>query len=190
MRIEPLPRGSGFEFVDDIYGGAIPHQFVPAVEKGIREVLAAGPMAGFPVHDVRVIVYDGKHHSVDSKEIAFAIAGRKAFIDAINKARAVLLEPIVNMEVSVPESFIGAVTGDISSRRGQITGTCGLSAGLSAVNAIAPLSELRDYQTRLKSMTGGRGSYSIELAHYEPVPGHLQQQLVTEYKATVKIEED
>ncbi len=189
LRIEPMARGAGFEFVNDVHGGTIPTQFIPAVEKGIREVLASGPLANFPVHDVRVIVYDGKSHPVDSKEIAFVTAGRKAFIDAISKARPVLLEPIVTAEVTVPESHIGAVTGDLSSRRGQITGTRGLSAGISVVMSIVPLSELRDYQTRLKSMTGGHGSYSIELSHYEPVLPHIQAELIKEYKVAAK-EED
>jgi elongation factor G len=189
LRIEPLPRGTGFEFVNDLYGGSIPTQFVPAVEKGIREVLASGPLASFPVHDVRVIIYDGKSHPVDSKEVAFATAGRKAFIDAISKARPVLLEPIVNVAVTVPDIHIGAVTGDLSSRRGQITGTRGLSANVSVVMAIAPLSELRDYQTRLKSLTGGHGSYGIELSHYEPVPLAAQAELVKIYKVHAK-EED
>ncbi len=182
LRIEPLARGAGFEFVNDIHGGTIPTQFIPAVEKGIREVLVSGPLASFPVHDVRVIIYDGKSHPVDSKEIAFSTAGRKAFIDAITKARPVLLEPIVTTEVTVPDTYIGVVTGDLSSRRGQITGTRGLSAGISVVMAIVPLSELRDYQTRLKSLTGGHGSYSIELSHYEPVLPHTQAELIKMYK--------
>jgi len=182
LRIEPLARGAGFEFVNDIHGGTIPTQFIPAVEKGIREVLVSGPLASFPVHDVRVIIYDGKSHPVDSKEIAFSTAGRKAFIDAISKARPVLLEPIVTTEVTVPDTYIGVVTGDLSSRRGQITGTRGLSAGISVVMAIVPLSELRDYQTRLKSLTGGHGSYSIELSHYEPVLPHTQMELIKMYK--------
>ncbi|MBI3715128.1 MAG: elongation factor G [Betaproteobacteria bacterium] len=190
LRIEPIARGDGFEFVDDIYGGSIPTQFVPAVEKGVRDVLVTGPLAGFPVHDVRVIVYDGKSHPVDSKEIAFATAGRKAFIDAILKARPMVLEPIVNVEVVVPERAIGDITGDISSRRGHITGTHGLSAGVSAVQAAVPLSELKEYPARLKSMTGGQGSYSIELSHYEPVPPHVQAELARHHKTHAKVEED
>ncbi len=190
LRIEPLARGAGFEFVNDVHGGSIPTQFIPAVEKGVREVLINGPRAGFPVHDVRVIVYDGKSHHVDSKEIAFAIAGRKAFIDAISKARPVLLEPIVNMEVVVPDAAIGATTGDISARRGQITGTRGQSAGVSTITAITPLSELKDYQTRLKSLTGGQGSYSIELSHYEPAPVSTQIELMKLHKLHAKDEEE
>ena len=190
LRIEPLARGAGFEFVNDVHGGSIPTQFIPAVEKGVREVLINGPRAGFPVHDVRVIVYDGKSHHVDSKEIAFAIAGRKAFIDAISKARPVLLEPIVNMEVVVPDAAIGATTGDISARRGQITGTRGQSAGVSTITAITPLSELKEYQTRLKSLTGGQGSYSIELSHYEPAPVSTQIELMKLHKLHAKDEEE
>jgi len=178
LRIEPLARGSGFEFVNDVHGGSIPTQFIPAVEKGIREVLVSGPRAGFPVHDVRVIIYDGKSHPVDSKEIAFSIAGRKAFVDALSKARSVLLEPIVNIEVVVPDGAIGATTGDLSARRGHITGTHGQSGGISTVTAVAPLSELKDYQTRLKSLTGGQGSYSIELSHYEPAPVSTQIEMM------------
>ena len=190
LRIEPLARGAGFEFVNDVHGGTIPTQFIPAVEKGIRDVLINGPRAGFPVHDVRVIVYDGKSHHVDSKEIAFVIAGRKAFIDAISKARPVLLEPIVNIEVVVPDAAIGAVTGDLSAKRGHITGTRGQSASVSTITAVAPLSELKDYQTRLKSLTGGQGSYSIELSHYEPAPVSTQIELMKFYKLHAKDDEE
>ena len=190
LRIEPLARGAGFEFVNDVHGGSIPTQFIPAVEKGIREVLVSGPRAGFPVHDVRVIIYDGKSHPVDSKEIAFSIAGRKAFIDAISKARPVLLEPIVNMEVVVPDAAIGATTGDLASRRGHITGTRGQSAGISIVTAVAPLSELKEYQTRLKSLTGGQGSYSIELSHYEQAPFGTQIEMMKLHNLHAAVEED
>ena len=190
LRIEPLARGAGFEFVNDVHGGTIPTQFIPAVEKGVREVLINGPRAGFPVHDVRVIVYDGKSHHVDSKDIAFVIAGRNAFIDAISKARPVLLEPIVNIDVGVPDAAIGAVTGDLSARRGHITGTRGQAANLSTINAVAPLAELKDYQTRLKSLTGGQGSYSIELSHYEPAPVSTQIELMKFYKLHAKDDEE
>ena len=189
LRIEPLARGAGFEFVNDVHGGTIPTQFIPAVEKGVREVLVNGPRAGFPVHDVRVIIYDGKSHHVDSKEIAFVIAGRKAFIDAISKARSVLLEPIVNIEVVMPDGAIGAVSGDLSARRGHITGTRGQSASVSTITAVAPLSELKDYQTRLKSLTGGQGSYSIELSHYEPAPVNTQIELMKLHKLHATEEE-
>ena len=184
LRIEPLPRGAGFEFVDDVYGGAIPSQFIPAVEKGVRQVLEAGPLAGFPVQDVRVIVYDGKSHPVDSKEVAFVSAGKKAFLDAIHKARAIALEPIVNIEIFAPDANMGDLAGDLSSKRGQITGTQNLRSSMVKIKGLVPLSELNSYHSRLKSMTGGQGSYSIELSHYEAVPPTVQQQLIAQKKVT------
>lgn len=182
LKVEPLPRGSGCEFVDDVYGGAIPSQFIPAVEKGIRQVLDAGPLAGCPVQDVRVIVYDGKSHPVDSKEVAFVAAGKKAFLDAILKARPIVLEPIVNIEVLAPEAHMGDIAGDLSSKRGQVTGTQSMRGGMVAIKGFAPLSELNNYHSRLKSVTGGQGSYSIELSRYEAVPPNVQQQLVSQHK--------
>ena len=182
LRIEPLARGKGFEFVDQVKGGTIPSQFLPAVEKGVREVLTAGPLAGFPMHDVRVIAYDGKHHPVDSKEVAFIAAGKKAFLDAILKARPIVLEPIVNIEINAPEGNMGDIAGDISSKRGQISGTQSAAAGMVTINGRAPLSELNNYQARLKSVTAGQGSYVIELSHYEPVPPNVQQQLASQHK--------
>src|SRR6266513_4195673 len=181
LRIEPLPRGSGFEFVDQVKGGTSPNQFVPAVQKGVAQVLTAGPIAGFPLQDVRVIIYDGKHHAVDSKEIAFVTAGRKAFLDAIEKARPIVLEPIVGVEINCPASMMGDVTGDLSSRRGQVTGTNTLAAGILAVGGLAPLAELDGYAARLKSITGGQGAWTMSLSHYEQAPPQLQQQLATEY---------
>jgi elongation factor G len=187
LRIEPLARGKGFEFVDQVKGGTIPSQFLPAVEKGVREVLVAGPIAGYPMQDLRVIAYDGKHHPVDSKEVAFVSAGKRAFLDAIGKARPIVLEPIVNIEVNAPEANMGDIAGDLSSRRGQISGTDKASAGMLAITGRVPLSELGNYQARLKSVTAGQGSYVIELSHYEPVPAHIQQQLASEYK---KVEDE
>ena len=184
LRIEPLPRGGGFEFVDDVYGGAIPSQFIPAVEKGVRQVLDAGPLAGFPVQDVRVIVYDGKSHPVDSKEVAFVSAGKKAFLDAIQKARPIALEPIVNIEIFAPDANMGDLAGDLSSKRGQVTGTQNLRGSMVKIKGLVPLSELNSYHSRLKSMTGGQGSYSIELSHYEAVPPTVQQHLVAQKKVT------
>jgi elongation factor G len=184
LRVEPLPRGAGFEFVDDVYGGAIPNQFIPAVEKGVRLVLEAGPIAGYPVQDVKVIVYDGKSHPVDSKEVAFVSAGKKAFLDAIEKARPTILEPIVNVQITIPDQFMGDVTGDLSARRGHITGTDSARGNVSIVAGKVPLSEVTDYQARLKSMTGGHGSYALELSHYEPVPPQTQQQLTAHFKAS------
>jgi elongation factor G len=182
LRIEPLPRGGGFEFVDAVKGGTIPGQFMPAVEKGVREVLASGAIAGYPVVDVKVIVYDGKHHSVDSKEIAFVTAGRKAFVAAIRAARPIVLEPIVNIEISAPDHAMGDITGDLSAKRGQVNGTHNGAAGAMVVRGQVPMSELSGYQSRLNAMTSGQGRYTIELAHYEAVPPTVQQDLVGRHK--------
>lgn len=188
LRIEPLERGKGFEFVDEIFGGAIPGQFVPAIEKGVRELLDQGAVAGYPLQDVRVIVYDGKHHPVDSKEVAFKAAGKYAFRDAILKAKPSILEPIVNMEVTVPEDKMGAITGDLSGKRGRIIGQDFLGGGMAMVKAQAPLAEVMTYQNQLKSVTGGQGSFSMELSHYDPVPPQVQKQLAEAYKP--KVEEE
>ncbi len=190
LRIEPLPRGTGFEFKDEVKGGTIPTQFIPAVQKGIEQVLTSGPIAGYPLQDVRVIVYDGKSHAVDSKEIAFVTAGRKAFLDAIDKARPIVLEPIVSLEILCPESNMGDVAGDLSGRRGQVTGTRSLQAGTLTVNGIAPLSELDGYAARLKAMTAGHAAWTMALSHYEPAPPVLQQHLATEYAKHRRHEED
>jgi len=190
LRIEPLPRGGGFEFVDQVKGGAIPNTLIPAVKKGVEQVLGEGPLAGFPLQDVRVVVYDGKYHPVDSKEVAFVAAGKKAFLDAIAKARPIVLEPIVGIEVNCPAATMGDVTGDLSSRRGQVTGTNTLAAGLLAVGGLAPLSELDGYAARLKSMTGGQGAWTMALSHYEQAPPNLQQQLATEYAKHRRHEEE
>jgi len=190
LRIEPLPRGAGFEFVNTVKGGAIPTSLIPAVQKGVEQVLTSGPLAGFPLHDVRVNVYDGKYHPVDSKEVAFVSAGRKAFLDAIAKAKPIILEPIVGMEVNCPAGNMGDVTGDLSQRRGQVTGTKTMQAGLLAVNGLAPLAELEGYAARLKSMTGGQGAWSMALSHYEQAPPMLQQQLATDYAKHRRHEED
>jgi elongation factor G len=182
LRVEPLPRGAGFEFVDQVKGGVIPNQFIPAVEKGVREVLATGAVAGHPVVDVKVTVYDGKHHSVDSKEIAFVTAGRKAFLAAIREARPIVLEPVVNVQISAPDSAMGDITGDLSSRRGLVSGTANGVGGTMVIRGQAPLSELAGYQSRLNAMTQGQGRYTIEMSHYEPVPPNVQAQLVGQYK--------
>jgi elongation factor G len=190
LRVEPQERGAGFEFVDATKGGVIPHQFLPAVQKGVEQVLGTGAIAGFPLHDVRVIVYDGKHHPVDSKEVAFVSAGRKAFLDAVAKAKPIVLEPIVSVEIICPEGNTGDIAGDLSSRRGQVTGTRGLQPGVLAITGLAPLVELDGYSARLKSVTGGHGSWSMALSHYEQAPPALQQQLANEYKKSKKQEED
>jgi len=183
LRIEPLARGAGFEFVDQVKGGTIPGQFIPAIEKGIRQVLDTGVIAGHPVKDVRVIVYDGKSHSVDSKDIAFATAGRKAFIDAVKKAQPIVLEPIVKVEITAPDASMGDITGDLSAKRGQVNATHAQLGGGMTVSGQVPLSELNGYQARLNGMTGGQGRYTLELSHYEAVPASVQQQLMGQYQA-------
>ncbi|MFC3550162.1 elongation factor G [Lysobacter cavernae] len=188
LRIEPLPRGSGFEFVDEVKGGTIPGQFLPAVEKGVRQVLGHGALAGYPMQDVRVIVFDGKHHPVDSKEVAFVTAGKKAFLDAISKARPQVLEPIVDLEVNAPEQHMGDISGGLASKRARINGTDTLRGSEILVKAQVPLSELEGYAAELKSVTAGRGRYSLDFSHYEPVPAQMQQKLVEAYKP--RTEED
>jgi elongation factor G len=190
LRVEPLPRGAGFEFVDQVKGGVIPTQYMPAVEKGVRQVLDAGPIAGYPVQDVRVIVYDGKHHAVDSKEVAFISAGKRAFMDAIGKARPIVLEPIVKVEINAPEPSMGDIAGDLSAKRGQINGTDSAGPGTVAIRAQVPLAELNNYQARLKSVTAGQGSFSLELSHYEPVPPNVQKDLAALHSKTAQAEED
>jgi elongation factor G len=182
LRIEPLPRGSGFQFVDEVKGGAIPHNFMPAVEKGVRTAMEQGVVAGYPVVDLKVVVYDGKHHTVDSKEIAFVTAGKKALIAAVQAARPCVLEPIVDVEIAAPEHHMGDITGDLAARRGQVSGTQSGAAGSLTVLAQAPLSELASYQTRLNSLTGGQGRYTLAFSHYEPVPPGVQAQLSSQYK--------
>jgi elongation factor G len=182
LRIEPLPRGAGFEFVDEVKGGTIPGQFLPAVEKGVRQVLDGGAIAGYPMQDVRVIVYDGKHHPVDSKEVAFVAAGKKAFLDAIAKARPQVLEPIVDLDVSVPEQHMGDISGGLAGKRARINGTDSVRGGEIVVKAQVPLSELEGYAAELKSATAGRGRYSLDFSHYEPVPAQVQQKLAEAWK--------
>ncbi len=182
LRVEPLERGAGFEFVDEVVGGAIPGQFIPAVEKGVRQALAAGAIAGHPIQDLRVVVHGGKHHPVDSQEISFVIAGRKAFRDAFGKANPIVLEPFVNVQVTIPDNYMGDITGDLAARRGRISDTRTQLGGTSVVTGQVPLAELTDFPTRLKSITGGEGSYSMEFSHYEPAPPHVQQKLVAQFR--------
>jgi len=182
LRIDALQRGAGFEFVDDVVGGAIPGQFIPAVEKGVRQVLTEGALAGYPLQDIRVTVYDGKHHAVDSKEVAFVSAGRKAFLDAIHKANPIVLEPIVHLEITAPASAIGDITGDLATKRARINGNNALPGQYATVSALVPLAEISEYQTRLKALTGGQGTYSMELSHYDPVPARRQHELVQGYR--------
>ncbi|HEV8310205.1 MAG TPA: elongation factor G [Methylomirabilota bacterium] len=181
IEIEPLPRGSGFEFVDKIFGGSIPRNFIPSVEKGVRARLERGVLAGYPVVDVRVTLYDGSYHSVDSSDIAFQLAGQVAAEKAVQEAKPTLLEPIMNVEVTVPSDLAGDVIGDLNSRRGRIAGM-EPSGETTAVRAQVPLSEMLNYEPNLRSMSGGRGSYSMEFSHYEELPGMLAEKVVAEAK--------
>jgi elongation factor G len=169
LRIEPLPRGAGFEFVNKVVGGAIPYQYIPAVETGVRQVMDAGATYGYPMQDIRVTVYDGKHHPVDSKEIAFVQAGKKAFMQAVANARPILMEPVVDVTVTVPSRCAGGVTGDLSSMRGMISGTEALSDDRIVVSGQVPLKEMQDYHSRLKSLTGGDGSFTMDFSLYAEV---------------------
>jgi elongation factor G len=182
LRVEPLPRGGGFEFEDKIVGGAIPRGFIPAVEKGVQEALVAGTIAGYPLVDVKVTLYDGKFHPVDSSEMAFKIAGSLGMKAAVEKAHPVLLEPIMLVETTVPEDLVGDVMGDLNSRRGR---PLGMEAKGSAqvVRAEVPMSEMLSYAADLRSMSGGRADYTMEFLRYEELPAHLTQKAVEAAKA-------
>ena len=170
LRVEPLPQGEGFQFGSEVVGGAIPSGFIPAVENGVKQAMAEGAVNGYPMQDIRVVVTDGKHHSVDSKEIAFVQAGKKAFLDAVAKARPIVMEPIVDAEFTIPSDSVGGVTGDLSGMRGMITGTDALPDGRALVSGQVPLQELQGYHSRLKSLTGGDGNFTMEFSHYAEVP--------------------
>ena len=188
LRVEPLQRGAGFEFVDAVKGGVIPGSFLPAIEKGVRQAMEHGAIAGYPLQDLRVTVHDGKYHPVDSKEVAFISAGKKAFFDAVTKARPIVLEPIVDLDVTIPENSVGDVTGSLAAKRARIVGSDSAHGGDRVIKAQAPMAELADYSTELKAMTGGRGRYSLQLSHYEPVPPPVQKQLGEAWKP--KLDED
>jgi elongation factor G len=182
LKIEPLDRGSGFEFVNKVVGGAIPGQFIPAVEKGVRQVLGEGAVTGYPIQDIRVTVYDGKHHPVDSKEVAFISAGKKAFKEAIAKANPIVLEPIARIEITAPSQFVGDISGHLSGIRGRIAGNDSLAGNRTRIQAQVPLAELGDFQTTLKSLTGGEGVFTLQLDHYESVPPNVQKTLEQEFR--------
>ncbi len=182
LRVEPLARGEGFEFVDNVVGGVIPSQFIPAVDKGVRQILDNGAFAGFPLQDIRVTVYDGKHHSVDSKEIAFITAGKKAFIDAVSKAGPIVLEPIADVTVTVPSANMGDIAGELSSRRGRISDTDSLPTGAVKLSGAAPLAEMADFQARLNAISGGEGTFIMEFGSYEPAPMEVQKKLSAEFQ--------
>ncbi len=187
MRIEPLPRGTGFEFVDEVVGGAIPRPFVVSCEKGVKTALQSGILAGFPVVDVRAVVYDGKTHPVDSKDIAFQTAARHAFKESMQKAKPVILEPIMDVDVIVPDEFMGDITGSLNSRRGRIMGM-EPGDGVQVIKAKVPLEEMYKYVNELKSITGGRGTYTMTFSHYESVPSNLVQAIIEKAKQTKKEE--
>jgi len=190
LRVEPAERNSDppMQFSWDIFGGSIPGQYEPAIIKGINDVMQTGVVAGYPLQDVKVSVYDGKYHPVDSKEVAFRAAGKGAFIDAVSKAKPALLEPIVNMEVTIPAENVGDITGDLSSKRGRVVGQEMLPGNFIVIKAQVPLSEVTQYTSQLKSVTGGRGSYAMTLSHYEPVPPNVQQQIVAAHKKAQETE--
>jgi elongation factor G len=181
LRIQPKARGAGFEFINKVVGGSIPYNLIPAVEKGVKNLLKEGAIAGYAMQDLEVTVYDGKYHPVDSKEIAFVIAGRHAFHDAINNAGAQILEPIVSVDVTVPDADMGDITGNLASRRARISGTETLRGGLVTIRADIPLSSLSDYHTELKSLTQGQGTYTMEFSHYDPVPSSVQRDLIKQH---------
>ena len=180
LRIAPLPAGSGFEFTSEVVGGAIPSQYIPAVENGVKQAMATGTVYGYPMQDVKVTVYDGKFHSVDSKEIAFVQAGKKAFLDAVAKARPIVMEPIVDVTFTIPTDCAGGVTGDLSSMRGMVTGTEILPDNRMAVTGRAPLKEIQGYHSRLKSLTGGDGSFTMDFSHYAEVPREALDQVASQ----------
>jgi elongation factor G len=182
IRVEPLARGAEFQFVDDIFGGAIPRQFVPAVEKGIQDARMRGFLAGYPMVDFRVTVYDGSYHDVDSNELSFRMAGRLAFKDAMTRARPTLLEPIMTVEVYAPSDFAGDLMGDLNSRRGRIAGM-DTRGGATVIRAAVPMAEMLTYEQTLTSHTGGRGTYHMEFSHYDEVPAHLHSKIIAASKA-------
>jgi elongation factor G len=192
IKMEPMPRGGQFEFVNDIFGGAIPKNYIPAIEKGIKDAAARGFLAGFPVVDFRVILYDGSYHDVDSNDMSFQMAGRIAFRKAMEQAKPTILEPVMHVEITIPDDFAGSIMGDLNSRRGRIQGMDN-KAGNTVVKAEVPMAEMLTYGVDLTSMTQGRGSFNMEMHHYDTVPGALQEKIIEKAKAArgeVKEEEE
>jgi elongation factor G len=185
IRVEPLPSGSGFEFVNEIFGGSIPKEYIPPVENGIKEALEGGVLAGFPMSDLRVRLVDGSYHDVDSSEIAFKMAGSIAIKEAARKAKPVLLEPIMAVEVVVPEEYMGDVIGDLNSRRGRIEGM-ELRGGTQIIKSSVPLAEMFGYATELRSRTQGRGSFTMHFGKYEEVPASLAEEIVSRVQGITK----
>jgi len=186
LEIEPLPRGRGYEFADKIVGGVIPQQYRPAVEKGVAETMKEGVIAGYPLVDIKVTLYDGSYHSVDSSEMAFKIAGSMALRKAVQDAKPILLEPIMKVEVITPEDTLGAVIGDLNSKRGRVQGVEPQAGGNQKINSLVPMSEMLIYANQLTSLTSGRGLYSMEFSHYEELPSHLTQKIIAEREAQKK----
>ncbi|MCD6220039.1 elongation factor G, partial [Candidatus Calescamantes bacterium] len=185
LELTPRGRGEGFEFVNKIVGGAIPARFIPSVEKGVREAMGKGPLAGYPVVDIQVTCYDGSFHPVDSSDIAFQIAGSMAFKNAYPQANPTLLEPIMKAEIKIPEEYLGDITGDLNARRGKIL-SIDAEGRKRVVKVLVPLAELHRYAIDLKSMTQGRGTFTMEFSHYEEVPAHLQTKIIEEAKKEEK----
>ncbi|TSC82945.1 MAG: elongation factor G, partial [Parcubacteria group bacterium Gr01-1014_19] len=173
LKLEPLPRGTGFEFVNETVGGSVPKEFIKPTEKGVEEAMARGIVAGFPMIDIKVTVYDGSFHEVDSSESAFKIAGSMAFQEGAKKAKPILLEPIMKVQVLAPDNYLGDVTGDLSSKRGQINEMSDRLGGIKVVDAKVPLSEMFGYATKLRSMTQGRGNFTMEFSSYEETPASV-----------------
>ena len=190
LRVEPRERDAGFEYVWEVFGGRISTSFKPSIEKGVRSVLDQGVLAGYPIVDVLVAVYDGKEHPVDSKDIAFQIAGREAFKQAFLSAKPVLLEPVYIFNITVPEEFTGDVMSDLNTRRARVQGMDQLPGGKSVVTASAPLAEMQQYATNLRAITQGRGVYAMEFSHYEPLPSHIAQQVIDEAQKSREKEEE
>ena len=192
IKMEPLPRGSEFEFVNDIFGGAIPKNYIPAIEKGIKDAASRGHLAGFPMVDFKVVLYDGSYHDVDSNDMSFQMAGRIAFRKAMEQAKPTILEPIMHVEITIPDEFAGSIMGDLNARRGRIQGMDN-KAGNTLVKAEVPMSEMLTYGVDLTAMTQGRGSFNMEMHHYDVVPGQLQEKIIEKAKAErgeVKEEEE
>jgi len=181
--VEPLERGAGFEFVDAIVGGSIPRNFVPAVEKGVHDVLGRGTLAGYPVVDLRVTLYDGSTHPVDSSEQAFRMAGQVGMRKALEEAGSLLLEPIATVEITTLEDYTGDIISDMNAKRGQILGMDSLGGGMQVVRAKVPFGELATYSGDLRSITGGRASYTVEFSHYQEVPHDQAERIIAEAKA-------
>jgi elongation factor G len=188
IEVQPLEKGKGFEFVDKVFGGAIPRNFIPSAEKGIRQACLEGAVAGYPIEDIRVILYDGSYHEVDSSDMAFQIAGAMALRKAVNEAGPVLLEPVMEVSVAIPEEYLGAISGDMNSRRGRIIGM-EVKGKSQVVKTHAPLAEMFTYANDLRSLTGGRGSYTMRFSHYEGVPHKIASGIIGQYQASKKQEE-